>query len=109
MGIWEAQTACSLHLAVVHSLHAGADDLSHIGTAVDAHGDNPGGKTRKIRDPGNIGKRKADHGQTVKNEHELHHQRCSADKLNVGHCEPAKGRNFTHAHTGHERAENRTE
>ena len=109
LAVAEADAARGLHLPDVHGLHAGTNDLGDVGAAVDAHGDNAGGKTRKVRDPRNVRQREADHGKSVENKHELHHQGRPADELDVSDRQPLERQNFAHAHTGHERAEDRAE
>ena len=84
----EAHAARSLGLAVVDGLNARADDLCDVRAAVHAHGDNAGGKAREVGDPRDIGDFHADHGKTVEDEHQLHHQRRAADELDVRHRQP---------------------
>ena len=84
----ESHAARCLGLAVVDRLNARADDLCDIRAAVHAHGNNAGGKARKVRNPRNIGDFDADHGKTVEDEHQLHHQRRAADELDVRHRQP---------------------
>ena len=105
----EADAARGLHLPDVHGLYAGTNDLGDVGAAVDAHGNDTCGKTRKVRDPRNVRQREADHGKSVENKHELHHQGRPADELDVSDRQPLERQNFAHAHTGHERAEDRAE
>ena len=90
----EADAARGLHLPDVHGLYAGTNDLGDVGAAVDAHGNDTCGKTRKVRDPRNVRQREADHGKSVENEHELHHQGRPADELDVSDRQPLAAAEF---------------
>ena len=72
--VMEAQTAGRFHLALIHGLNAGTDDLRHIGAAIQAHGHDARRKAIEIRDKADAGEGHADHGQTIEDEHQLHHQ-----------------------------------
>ena len=106
LGVAVADAARRLHLAAVHRLNAGAYNLRHIGAAVETHGDDTGGKAAEIRNKGNVRERNADHRQTVKDEHELNHQRGAADELDIRGGDEAQRHKLAHAQHGKQRAQN---
>ena len=101
----EAQTAGRFHLALIHGLNAGTDDLRHIGAAVQAHGHDARRKAVEIRNKADAGKGNADHGQPIEDEHQLHHQGRSAKELDIGGSDPLQGLNAAHAGHGHQRTQ----
>ena len=105
----EAETARRFHLPDVDRLNPRTNDFGNVRAAVQAHCHDARRKAIEIRNEAHLRKRYADHRKPVKDEHQLHHQRRSAEEFDVCCRQPFQGFDLAHARRRHQHTQNRSE